>query len=30
LRRFAAARQPGERIVVELFEATAIAIEPAA
>ena len=30
LRRFAAARQPGERIVVELVEAVAIAIEPAA
>ena len=30
LRRFAAARQPGERIAVELVEATAIAIEPAA
>lgn len=30
LRRFAAARQPGERIVVELVEAAAIAIEPAA
>lgn len=30
LRRFAAARQPGERIVVELGEAVAIAIEPAA
>lgn len=30
LRRFAAARQPGERISVELLEATAIAIEPAA
>ena len=30
LRRFAAARQPGERIAVELIEAAAIAIEPAA
>ncbi len=30
LRRFAAARQPGERIVVELVEAVAVAIEPAA
>ena len=30
LRRFAAARQPGDRIAVELIEAAAIAIEPAA
>ena len=30
LRRFAAARQPGERIVVDLVDAAAISIEPAA
>lgn len=30
LRRFAAARQPGERIVVELTEAFAVSVEPAA
>lgn len=30
LRRFAAARQPGERIAVELIEARAVSIEPAA
>ncbi len=30
LRRFAAARQPGERIAVELIEAFAVSIEPAA
>jgi hypothetical protein len=30
LRRFAAARQPGERIAVELVEAFAVTIEPAA
>ena len=30
LRRFAAARQPGERIAVEVIEAVAVSIEPAA
>lgn len=29
LRRFAAARQPGDRILVELFDAVALSIEPA-